>query len=231
MKDDVEPGDSAMRDPSVPEPVPVARRALLQGLASTAAAVVLPGPATASQAAPERHAGHQAPGAAAEAPRTEAPRLLDDHELATLERLAERLVPGSAQTGVPRLADRLLAVDTAEEQRRFRNALGAFEREARTRHARPWVELAESEQTAILSEAASATPARWEPPAWTKGQPVVTVPPPGPPPPANLRDHLDYLRGVVAHIHFNTEAGMKELGWTGNMFWDGLPECGTEVPK
>jgi len=59
---------------------------------------------------------------------------------------------------------------------------------------------------------------------WTKGQPV-EADPPGPPPPANLRDHFDRLRDVVARAYYATESGMKELGFTGRMAWPGLPGC------
>jgi hypothetical protein len=229
MKRDVEPDDLAMTRSSTSGPAPVARRTLLQGLATTAAAVVLTGPATAGQAPATHHPPHPARTSAAEAPsgtESESGRFLDDHELATLTSLADQLVPGSARAGVPRLADRLLAVEPPDEQRRFRNALGAFEREARMRHARPWIELGASEQEAILNEASTAASSRWQPPTWTRGQPITTSPPSGPPPPATLRDHLDDLRKVVARIYYNTEPGLKELGWTGNVFWDGLPECG-----
>jgi hypothetical protein len=45
------------------------------------------------------------------------------------------------------------------------------------------------------------------------------------PPPANLRDHFDRLRDLVARAYYATEPGMKELGYTVRMAWPSLPGC------
>jgi hypothetical protein len=151
------------------------------------------------------------------------PRLLDDHRRAMLARLTEQLVPGSGAAGVADLLDRVMAVEPIEDQTRFLSALGAFEREARDRHARGFLEIDESQQQEILRAASTLEPALSEPPAWTKGQPVENEP--EGPPPANLRDHFDRLRDRVARAYYATEPGMKELGFTGRMAWPGLPGC------
>jgi hypothetical protein len=172
----------------------------------------------------------QTPAAADASPTTSeepaaAQRFLSAHELETLAGIGDQLVPGCVAAGVPALADRVLSVETGEVQRRVRNALGAFEHEARARHAKAWIELSPTEQGAILDAAAKTPSAQFEPPAWTKGQPVLPPGPPPEPPPASLQDHLVRLRDFVASLYFATEPGMRELGWEGNLFWDGLPEC------
>jgi hypothetical protein len=152
------------------------------------------------------------------------PQFLSPHEQETLARIGDQLVPGSGSVGVAAIADRLLSVESAKGQRRFRNALGAFEHEARVRHAKTWIELSPAEQAAILDEAAKTPSARSEPPVWTRGQPVRN-PEPKEPPPSSLRDHLVDLRDFVARIYFSSEPGMRELGWEGNLFWESLPGC------
>ena len=140
--------------------------------------------------------------------------------------LAEQLVPGSSAAGVPALVDRVLAVDPPDVLRRFRNALGAFEREARARHSRPWLKLTADERTALLQEASTAAPAVPKRPGWRPGEPV--LPPassPRPVPPPTLRDHFDELRDMVARAYYATEAGAKELGWTGYDVFERLPTC------
>ena len=192
----------------------IGRRDVLQGLATgLAGAVATPGAAALERAS--QNAGGQ---------EEQFPRLLDDHRRAMLARLAEQLVPGSGAAGVAELLDRVMAVEPIEDQTRFLSALGAFEREARDRHARGWLEIDESQQREILRAASTLAPAQPMPRVWTKGQPV-ELDRPGPPPPANLRDHFDRLRDVVARAYYATESGMKELGFTGRMAWPGLPGC------
>jgi Gluconate 2-dehydrogenase subunit 3 len=191
----------------------IGRRDVLHSLATgLASAVTLP-------AVPERAREQEAIP-----PEDSQPLLLDDYGRRTLGALAERLVPGSGAAGVVDLLDRLMAVESTEAQRWFLNAIGAFEREARERYSRAFLEIAGSQQEEILAAASTMAPATPAPPAWTKGQPVERRPE-GPPPPANLRDHFDRLRGLVARAYYATEPGMKELGFTGRMAWPTLPGC------
>jgi hypothetical protein len=141
-----------------------------------------------------------------------------------LSRLADQLVPGSGAAGVADLLDRVMAVESMESQTRFLSALGAFEREARDRHSRGWLEIEESQQQEILRAASTLAPAQPMPRFWTKGEPV-DLGPPDVPPPANLRDHFDRLRDLVARAYYATEPGMRELGFTGRMAWSSLPGC------
>ncbi len=191
----------------------IGRRDVLQSLATgLAGAVATP------QAVPLERSTQSPVG------REDLPRLLDDHRRAMLTRLAEQIVPGSGPAGVADLLDRVMAVEPIEDQTRFLSALGAFEREARDRHARGWLELDESQQLEILRAASTLAPAEPASLAWSKGQPLVPEADVAPPP-ANLRDHFDRLRALVARAYYATEPGMKELGYTGRMAWSGLPGC------
>jgi hypothetical protein len=200
---------------------------LLKTMGGTiAAAAIAPPLAGAAQ-----HTGHAPPtaaGSAAGPPAQQAaaamPHSLDEHERATLAMLGDQLVPGSTAAGVPALIDRFLAAEQPDVLRRFRNALGALEREARTRHTRPWLKLTVEERTALLQEAATGPSALPPAPGWRPGDAVLRPKPDTEPPPA-LRDHVDYLRSLVARAYYATERGATELGWTGNEIWEGLPGC------
>ena len=191
------------------------RRGFLQTLAMGAGAgLALPGEAM-SQAA---HA--HAASAPAEAPVVRV--FLDPHQLETVASLAEAIVPGSTAAGVAPFVDRLLAEDTPEAQRAFLAALGAIQAEATARHGRPWLGL-EPEQKAELLTAASAGPPSREPRRWTPGQPVLV--PALPPAPPTLRDRFDLLKERIATAYYSSEAGMRELGWTGEMIHPEAPGC------
>ena len=40
-----------------------------------------------------------------------------------------------------------------------------------------------------------------------------------------LGDALAHLKGWVAGAYYSSEMGMKELGWTGDTFFEGYPGC------
>jgi hypothetical protein len=194
----------------------IGRRDMLTSVAvGVAGAVAAPGAAgsgTSPQAAPSSGTTEQA-----------LPRLLDDHQRAVLARLADQILPGSRAAGVPDLLDRVLTVEPAQAQRRFLNALGAFEREARDRHGKGWIEIAETEQLEIL-RAASVLASAWPaPPPWTRGQPVER--PATSVPPANLRDHFDHLKDWIQRAYVTTAPAMTELGFTGRMAFPSFPGC------
>lgn len=118
---------------------------------------------------------------------------LDRHAFDTLALLSEQIVPGSRAAAVPEFLDRLLAVESTETQKRFTQALGAFERAAREAQGKPWKELTAEEATALLTRIST--------------QPGSDV----------IRQAFDGIKGAVAETYFQTEVGMKELGWDGSV--------------
>lgn len=196
------------------------RRAILQGLlGGVGAGLALPLGA-------ETHPVHQHLADAAKVNRAAAqakdaawkPEFLDAHQFATLTALAERILPGSVASGSDRFIDQLLAVDSRENRGRFLSALGAFEGEARTRFARPWKALTEAQQVEILTAAstmAAAAPQR-------QGRAPAPRPGPGQ---IGLRDQFDHLKGWIVGAHYSSEAGMRELGFTGQSFFTSFPDC------
>ena len=83
---------------------------------------------------------------------------LDAHQLKTLTALSEAIVPGSTEAKVAPFLDTLLAVESAQNQKSFVSALGAFDMIAIEKNGKPWVALTAAEQDALL-QTASTTPA------------------------------------------------------------------------
>jgi hypothetical protein len=189
---------------SIPSSIDVMpRRAALQVLLGGAAGFALPA------AAEAQHPIHQhlaSPAAIAQAQQraalSPASVLLDEHQAKTLESLAEAIVPGSTGARVGPFLDQLLAVDSADNQRGFLGALGAFDMLAITRHGSAWVALTPAQQETLLREASTADGKT-----------------------SAIAAHFETLKGWIAGAYYSSEAGMRELGWTGNVFHPSLPGC------
>jgi hypothetical protein len=153
------------------------------------------------------------------------PEFLDQHQFDTLASLAERIVPGSAKAKVSEFVDQLLAVDAPEDQRSFLNALGAMEGKVLAHGKKPWKQLTQADQIAILTEVSAMASGRPPERSWTQGDPIATGREPGPPVTFTLRDHFDLLKGWVAGAYYSTEMGMRELGWTGKLAHQEYPGC------
>lgn len=206
----------------------LSRRAALQSLAAgLGASIAVPGLAEASDHPVHKHVAAVAeqartPGAAARPGTAYKPTTFDAHQFATVVILSELIVPGAKASGSPEFLDKLLTVESAETRRRFISALGAFEGAALKSKQKPFKDLAPADQIALLTEASTGQPSR-QPVYWKKGDPIpVPEPPPGP---TTLRDHFDHIKGWVAGIYFASEPGLKELGYTGNVFHEKYPDC------
>jgi hypothetical protein len=153
------------------------------------------------------------------------PEFLAPHEFETLQVLAESIVPGASGAKAAEFIDQLLAVDTEENRREFLNAIGAFEGRALERARRPWKALTGTEQQEILTEASTMNSGYPLEAPWTPGQPIARQDEDGPEPRMTLRDHFDLLKGWIAGAYYSSETGMRELGWTGNVFHAEFPGC------
>ena len=177
------------------------RRAVLQSLAGVGAAVF----ASSASAAHVHQAAATAAKPADPATTTTADSallFLDRHAFDTLALLSEQIVPGSRAVKVPEFLDRLLAVESTDTQKRFTQALGAFEREAREAHGVPWKALTAAQATALLTKIST--------------QPDSDA----------TRQAFDGIKGAVAETYFSSEAGMKELGWNGSIAFAPPIACG-----
>lgn len=139
------------------------------------------------------HLADHARVAAADAAAGAAPVFLTAEQLETLTAMAETIVPGATNAAVAPFVDQLLAVDTAENQKRFVAALDALSSSAATRFQKAWPLLSEPQRAELLTAAA-----------------------PGP---------FEELKGWVVGGYYSSEIGMRELGWTGNVFYADFPGC------
>jgi hypothetical protein len=124
---------------------------------------------------------------------------LDAHQLKTLETLAETIVPGSTTAKVAPFLDQLMAVESPQNQRAFLGALGAFDMAAIQKHGKAWKLITAAEQDAFLQEASSK--------------------------PVKLAPAFQNLKGWISGAYYSSEPGMRELGWTGNVFHAEMPGC------
>jgi hypothetical protein len=205
-----------------PEESGIGRRAVLQSLiGGLGAGVVLP---VAADAHPmQQHlADHGKVAAADKKATTKAykPEFLDAHQFASLEAIAERILPGSTKARVAPFVDQLLAVDTQTNQRNFFSALGAFDMQAIQEFKKPWKALTAAEQDQLLTAASTADSGRMPP--GPESDPRRPGPGAGT---TTIRDHFENLKGWVSGAYYSSEIGMRELGWTGQMFFEGLPGC------
>jgi hypothetical protein len=215
----------------------VGRREVLQGLfAGVGASLVLPEGVDAHTMEP----AFEAAVAKAKTPAAR-PAFLDAHQFATLGVLCARIVPGSEKTLADRFIDELLAVVETDSQRRFLSALGAIEGASLSRFQKPFKALAEAQQVEVLQEASSGKGGTFRVPRslregaglarFTKEEWVWTPGTPLQPPPeletevVTLRDHFELLKGWISSAYYSSEAGLKELGYTGQMFFQTFPDC------
>jgi hypothetical protein len=201
----------------------VGRRALLQTLVG-GAGLGLALPSLGESHPMHEHLHDQARVSAADAKAKTAawkPAFLDAHQVETVTILAEQIVPGSTKAKSAQFIDALLSVDTEQRQRRFLQALGAFEGIAIAHAQKPWKSLTEADRTTLLTKASTAEPGgggvrpasaagAGTPPA----EPAVTI-----------RDQFDHLKGWISGAYYSSEIGMRELGWTGNVFFDKFTGC------
>ena len=141
------------------------------------------------------------------------PLFLNSQQDETLIALAESIVPGSTKAQADRFIDLLLSVDSAEHQRKFAEALAAFETESQKRFGERFPSLDASEQDMLLTEA-SASSAEKNPSGKEGGEKN-----------AALREHFEELKGWISGAYYSSEAGMKELGWTGDYVFESFPGC------
>jgi hypothetical protein len=140
------------------------------------------------------------------------PLFLNAQQTELLAALADAIVPGSGKAQVDRFIDLLLSVETAKHQSRFAESLAAFEAESQERFGKRFPSLDASQQNALLTDAASQSSKEDSPGG-------------GPKPNSSFRDHFENLKGWISGAYYSSEAGMRELGWSGEYVFQSFPGC------
>jgi hypothetical protein len=147
------------------------------------------------------------------------PEFFDSRQDATFTALAEVIVPGSAKVHVNRMVDLLLSVDTKQNQQEFNASLAAIDGEARHRFGQPYSALSGVQRDKILALISTEKASDFE--SKSNSDPDVQQHHA----PVTLRDHFENLKTWIVGVYYSSEAGMRELGWTGNVFFANFPGC------
>jgi len=176
-------------------------------------------------AAPALGGARGAIAALAAAPAAEEwkPSFFDAPQNETLIAIAERIVPGSTSAQVNRFLDTAVSAHTQEDQKKFVASLNALEGESLRRFSASFKDLSASQQDAILTAASTAQPS--SPNLDTAAEAVSVQQPPVP----SLRDYFEHLKDWISMAYYSSEVGMKELGWTGENFFESLPVCEHDI--
>jgi hypothetical protein len=140
------------------------------------------------------------------------PLFLSSRQDEMLAALAERIVPGSTKALVNRFIDLLLSVDTEKHKKSFTDALAAFEVEAGKRFGKRLPALDRAQLDEILTVAAAGP---------EKKDSLVEAEKED----ARLHEHFENLKGWISGAYYSSEAGMRELGWTGDYAFEKFPGC------
>jgi hypothetical protein len=150
------------------------------------------------------------------------PLFLSAQQNESLAALSESIVPGSGKAQVNRFIDLLLSVDTQTHREKFMASLSAIESESQKRFGKLFAALAEEQKIALLTmaskdeqkgkknEVASGENSADE----HTGEHAPT-----------LHNHFENLKAWISAAYFSSEAGMRELGWTGDYVFESYPAC------
>jgi gluconate 2-dehydrogenase subunit 3-like protein len=150
------------------------------------------------------------------------PLFLDAKQNESLGALSESIVPGSGKAEVNRFIDLLLSVGTPAHREKFVASLSAIEGESQKRFGKLFAALAEEKKIELLTivskedkegkgkDAASEDSSAKE----HAGEHAPT-----------LHDHFENLKGWISGAYYSSEAGMRELGWTGDYVFESYPAC------
>ncbi|HKW62193.1 MAG TPA: gluconate 2-dehydrogenase subunit 3 family protein [Candidatus Acidoferrum sp.] len=141
------------------------------------------------------------------------PAFLTSQQNELLSALAESIVPGSARVHVSRFIDLLLSVDKPENQRKILESLAAVNAEAQKRLKKSFPVLNQEQKNTFLSDA-STKPKNPEA-AQTEAEKKQS----------SLYSHFEYLKRWISGAYYSSEAGMRELGWTGDYAFAAFPGC------
>lgn len=148
------------------------------------------------------------------------PAYLTAQQSATLQALAERIIPNSTQAQVSQFIDLLLSVETADVQHDFDGSLAVFDQEAVRRFGRPFKDISETNQNELLTAASTPPQQQHASPSPMADDDDESVDPYAPPPDGrhSLYDHFENMKNWVRGAYYSSEFGMRELGWTGMVF-------------
>lgn len=179
--------------------------------------------------ADELYAQH-AHGSAPPAKLPEKPRFFSAAEFAVITKMADLIIPetdtpGAVKAGVPAYIDYVVS-ENANAQKLCRSGLQWLDGECKKRHKKPFVDLTEAEQTALLKPLSDKADRDTEVTAQiTKTDRTVTRTKKKKPLPLEV-SFFRTVKGLTADGYYTSEVGlMHELGYKGNSVLTEFPSC------
>jgi len=127
------------------------------------------------------------------------PLFLSGADLASLDRIAEAIVPGSHKAGSAAFIDLLLSVDSQKCQGAFLDSVAAFEAASKQTFGQGIVALSQTQLNTLLEAASTGGSANYA--------------------------HFANLKGWAVGAYYSSEIGMRELGWTPDRVFPAFPAC------
>ena len=144
------------------------------------------------------------------------PAFLNARQNESLIALSESIVPGSNKAHVNRFIDLLLSVDTRAQRQKFVASLSDLENESQKHFGHSFAALTRDQENELLTIASKEQEAVSEKSSaddHTEQSPLT------------LHDYFENLKGWISGAYYSSEAGMKELGWTGDYVFESYPDC------
>lgn len=127
------------------------------------------------------------------------PLFLSPQQFATLDLLAEAIVPGSRKAQSASFIDLLLSVDTNKAQQEFLASFSRFESNSQSTFHTGLVSLSPTHLRDLLTSLSA--------------------------PDSTDHQHFNYLKDWISGAYYSSEPGMRELGWTPDRVFATFPSC------
>jgi len=151
------------------------------------------------------------------------PQVLNAKQNDALVAIADRMLPGAGAVYVNRTIDLLMTVETSENRKLLAQALDALDGQAEKQFQSGIAKLSQDQIDQVLSLCSKQEPPHAEhdddAPAWKLNERTVLTGAP------NLRDHFEYLKGWIVASYYSSEAGLRELGWDDDYYFESPAEC------
>jgi hypothetical protein len=152
-----------------------------------------------------------------------APQFLNAKQSDVLVAISDRMVPGAAGVHVNRTIDLVMTVETDENRKLLTQALDGLDGQAEKQLHSGIAKLSPDQIDEVLSFCAKQEPPHAEhdddAPGWKLNERTSLTGAP------NLRDHFEYLKGWIVASYYSSEAGLRELGWDDDYYFESPAKC------
>jgi hypothetical protein len=151
------------------------------------------------------------------------PQFLSAAQNDVLVAISDRMLPGAGAAHANRTIDLVMTVETDANRKLLTQALAALDGQAEKQLHSGIAKLLPDQVDEVLSLCSKQEPPHAEhdddAPGWKLNErtPLTGAP--------NLRDHFEYLKGWIVASYYSSEAGLRELGWDDDYYFESPAEC------